>query len=194
MGPPGSSLALAPGRMHPCRVREMVLGASVSWLEVPRGGHSVGLHSAQGAESDGLWSYAGRASDPLALLLLGTELSTKHQNPLFSWCLRAGSECDSPNLVGQRGRQARATVLDISAEHHSKTRLLYSPACLARSSTLRWHSVQQQVPPLGIKLTRGLFPSVQLLLVQELCASPALWGGLGHGLQALQPLGWYLGL
>lgn len=119
MGPPGSSLALAPGRMHPCRVREMVLGASVSWLEVPRGGHSVGLHSAQGAESDGLWSYAGRASDPLAPLLLGTELSTKHQNPLFSWCLRAGSECDSPNLVGQRGRQARAAVLDISAEHHS---------------------------------------------------------------------------
>lgn len=41
MGPPGSSLALAPGRMHPCRVREMVLGASVSWLEVPRGGHTV---------------------------------------------------------------------------------------------------------------------------------------------------------
>lgn len=71
-------------------------------------------------------------------------------------------------LVGQRGRQAKANVLDISAEHQCKTWLLYSPGTKLHPELAFSPAAGSS---LGIKLTRGLFSSVQLLLVQLLYGS-----------------------
>lgn len=101
-----------------------------------------------------------------SLLLLGTELSTKHQNLLFSRCLRA----------------VLSAVLQAGGA--------------AWQAELRWMSALNIAAKPGWwihHLTSGLFPSVQLLLVQEFVSS-AFWGGLGRRLEAQQPPGWYLGL
>lgn len=133
MGPPGSSLALAQGRMHPYSLRGVGwghqchpgAGGAIRWARC------AGLHSAQGegdAENNGCGLKLAQRL-PLcssSLLLSGTELSTKHQNLLFSRCLRA--VLSAVLQAGGAAWQAGRAALDVSAEHRSKTWLVDPPS------------------------------------------------------------------